>query len=139
MSQCDEWSILLIDLLTIISFSSVDFPLCGAYAHTTLTTSSSKNDDKRHHSVIYTSYFNDFIIQFIFYLHTYPTIPFSISWHNNLYLLPCKTISLAPHPLHLTSCKQHKSTFLYHSSSHISNPFPFNVPIFQVPRHIFTL
>ena len=46
---------------------------------------------------------------------------------------------MKPHPLQLNSCKQHKSTFLFHSSSHIFKPFPFNVPIFKVPSLIFTL
>ena len=70
-----------------------------------------------------------------------PTPPYP-SWfpdHHYLHLLPCRPISLVPHPLLLTSCKQHKSTFLFHSQWHISKPIPFKVPIFQVTSLIFTL
>ena len=123
----------------ICSFSSIDFQHCGAYGHTTLTTSSSKTMARE--------------ITLSYTLLTSPTLSCSSSFtsklttpchswfpgHHNSYLLPCKPISLAPHPLHLTSCKQNNSTFLFHSSSHISKRFPFNVSIFQVPSLIHTL
>ena len=59
-----------------------------------------------------------------------PTPPYPSSFldHHNLYILPCKHICLAPHPLHVTSCMQHKYAFLFHGSSHISKPIPCTVP-----------
>ena len=57
--SCDEWSILLIDLHTQI-FSSIDFSLCGAYAHTTSINMA------RDITIIYSSNSNGSIAQLFF-------------------------------------------------------------------------
>ena len=63
-----------------------------------------------------------------------PPVLSSFPHYHSLYLLPLTPIKRAPSPFHLTSCKQHTSTFRFLNSSHTSVPLPDILPTFQLPN-----
>ena len=65
-----------------------------------------------------------------------PTIPSLLLHHRILYFLPLTSKNPAPSFLHLSSSRQHASTFLFFNSSYSSVSFPQKLPIFQLPNLI---
>ena len=118
-----------------LHLSYLDFPLCRAYAHITLSTSSSSSlaiDI----TLSLTLLDSTNLWRSSFTSTPMPSYPSWFPDHINYVFLSCKHIDLAPNARHLISCKKHKSSFLFHSSSHIYNPIPFDVPIFLFPSLI---